>query len=105
MKSYWRSFPDFDHNPHAPIKEEFRRLAKLKGWIGNNTEKQRIYREEWGKCFRYEFKKHYGKNASSLAGWQSLCGEVRLDPIPDTVRGCRKVSYSLHKFGMVIPFS
>jgi len=96
MPSYWDRFRDFDHNPNEPIKEEFRRLAQLKEWIGNDPEKRKLYRREWGKCFHSEFQKHYGSDASSLAGWQSLCDEVGLEDIPDSVAGCRSVSWFLH---------
>jgi hypothetical protein len=96
MPSYWDRFPDFDHNPNARIKEEFQRLARLKEWVGNEPEKRKKYRKEWGKCFGSEFKKHYGDDAASLAGWQSLCEEVGLEDIPDSVAGCRSVSWSLH---------
>jgi hypothetical protein len=97
MPSYWDRFRDFDHNPNAPIKKEFRRLAQLKEWTGKDPAKKKKYRKEWAKCFRSEFKKHYGDNASSLAGWQSLCREVGLEDIPDSVTECRSVSSFLHE--------
>lgn len=90
MSPYWSLFPDFDHNPNAPIKNEFRRLVKLKGWKGKQKKEKR--HEEWSKCFNSEFEMHYGKDASSLAGWQSLCNEVGLDVIPKSVQECRQVS-------------
>jgi hypothetical protein len=93
MPLYWSLFPDFDHNPNAPVKDEFRRLAKLKGWMGKGQDKKERYRKEWGKCFSSEFEKHYGGDASSLAGWQSLCSEVGLDAIPESVQECKRVSY------------
>lgn len=96
MPSYWSSFPDFDHNPHAPIKDEFKRLAELEDWIGE--EQKAKYRREWGKCFKSEFEKHYGEDASSITGWQSLCSEVGLDVIPDTVQECKRVSYFPYRF-------
>jgi hypothetical protein len=96
MPSYWDQFPDFDHDPNAPIKEEFQRLARLKGWVGNAPEIQKMFRKEWGECFLSEFDKYYGCDASSLAGWQLLCEEVGLKDIPDSVRGCRSVSWFLH---------
>jgi hypothetical protein len=94
MSSYWSLFPDFDHNPNAPIKDEFQRLAKLKGWTGRDEQKKKNYRREWGKCFNSEFEKYYGGDASVLAGWQSLCFEVGLDVIPESVHECRQVSNS-----------
>jgi hypothetical protein len=91
MSSYWGSFPDFDHNPSAPVKDEFQRLANLEGWMGNNGNKTEKYREEWAKCFQAEFNEHYG-DPSSLAGWQTLCREFGLDVIPGSVKKCKHVS-------------
>jgi hypothetical protein len=104
MSSYWDSFPDFDHNPHASIQDEFQRLAKQEGWKGKGKQKKETRREEWIKCFNSEFETHYGKDASSLAGWQSLCSEVGLDVIPDTVQECRRVSGSPSRPDALISF-
>jgi hypothetical protein len=104
MSSYWSLFPDFDHNPHTSIQEEFQRLAKQEGWKGKGKWKKEKRREEWVKCFNSEFETHYGRDASSLAGWQSLCTEVGLDIIPDSVQGCRRVSYSTSRSHAVISF-
>ena len=93
MPSYWSRFPDFEHNANTPIRKEFRRLAQLKGWVGSDPQQQKKYRREWGKCFLSEFTKHYGQDDSSLAGWQSLCGEVGLEEIPQSVKECRSVSF------------
>lgn len=95
MPSYWSQFPEFDHNPNAPIKVEFNRLAEMKDWDGKKDQKKAKYRKEWIKCFRSEFGKHYGSDDSSLEGWQSLCGEVGLDDIPETITKCKKVSNNI----------
>ncbi|KIM22432.1 hypothetical protein M408DRAFT_332933 [Serendipita vermifera MAFF 305830] len=89
MSSYWNQYPEFHHDGSAPIKKEFRRLAQLKGWVGNDPKKRELFRKEWGKCFRSEFSMYYGHDASSLAGWQSLCKEVGLDNIPKSVEECK----------------
>jgi hypothetical protein len=92
MPSYWTRFPHFVHNAKAQIKQEFRRLALLKEWIGKDGKKTKTYQRELSKCFRSEFGKHYGRNASSLPGWQSLCKEVGVEDIPQSVAECKSVS-------------
>jgi hypothetical protein len=84
MSSYWNSFPDFGHNPTTPVMDEFQRLAKLKGWIGKDQRKN--YRKQWGKHFQSEFGKYYGRDAS-------LCREVGLDAIPESVTKCKHAIY------------
>jgi hypothetical protein len=44
--SYWSQFLYFDHDPNAPIKEEFKRLAELEGWLGKAEHKKERYRKE-----------------------------------------------------------
>ncbi|KIM27374.1 hypothetical protein M408DRAFT_330079 [Serendipita vermifera MAFF 305830] len=90
MSSYWSLFPDFDHNEHAPLQEEFARLAEQNNWDGDDDRSKAIRRIQWGRCFRLEFNKHYGEDASSLAGWQALCKEVRLQNIPESVEECKR---------------
>lgn len=102
MSSYWSSFSDFDHNPTAPVRDEFQRLAKLKGWMGKGKKKTNRRHEEWGQCFQSEFEKYYGDDTSSLAGWQTLCREVGLDVIPESVTKCKRVSYFSSEFHAVI---
>lgn len=74
------------------MKQEFKRLARLNAWIGEDGKKTKIYRQELGKCFGSEFRKHYGHDASSLPGWQSLCKEVGVEDIPQSVAECKGVS-------------
>jgi hypothetical protein len=104
MSSYWDSYPDFDHNPTAPVRDEFQRLAKLTGWMGKGKAKKATCREEWGRCFQSEFEKYYGTDTSSLVGWQTLCREVGLNIIPESVTKCKRVSYFPFKFPAVILF-
>jgi hypothetical protein len=104
MSSYWSSFPDFDHNPNTPVSDEFQRLAKLKGWMGKDGNKTEKYRQEWAKCFQAEFEKYYGKDTSSLAGWQTLCREFRLDVIPESVKKCKSVSHFPYRLPAVMLF-
>jgi hypothetical protein len=93
--SYWSQFPDFDHDGAAPIKEEFRRLAQLNDWVGNDPQKRKTYRREWNKCFLSEFTKHYGNDDSSVEGWQALCEAIGLDDVPQSVKECRRVGFLL----------
>ncbi|KAL6299686.1 hypothetical protein BKA93DRAFT_741902 [Sparassis latifolia] len=86
MPSYWDSHPDFNHDPHAPIRTEFRRLAVIRHW-GKRTPQ---YRDEWAQCCVEEFGEHYGRS-ERLEGWQSLCGEVGITDVPTSIKSCKKI--------------
>ena len=90
---YWSQFPDFDHDETGLIQEEFFRLSQQQNCEGDDAEAKDMRRKEWGESFRTEFTQQYGEDASSLEGWQSLCREVGLEDIPESVEGCRRVSY------------
>lgn len=89
--SYFESFADFHPAPHAPLQQEFARLAELRGWqVGSKA-----YRKQYKRCMFVEFVSHYGSSTEKLEGWQALCREVRMKVVPDTITQCRKVSVYL----------
>jgi hypothetical protein len=42
-----------------------------------------------------QFNTKYGRDAESLASWQLLCGQIGVNPIPNTLKECRQVSLSV----------
>ncbi|KAI9764602.1 MAG: hypothetical protein M1840_008331 [Geoglossum simile] len=76
----------FTPDPTAPLASEFTRLAKSQGWRPNSKR----YRKERALCFATEFEAHYGNKSERLEGWQSLCQEVDIDPIPLSITKCKK---------------
>jgi hypothetical protein len=82
----------FVPDPNAPLAIEFKRLAKHQGW--GNRSKQ--FYEQRASCFVRAFEIHYGNKSERLEGWQWLCGEVHIDPIPESITQCKKVSECRH---------
>jgi len=87
MPSYWETYPNFDHNEHNGVQEEFGRLAAMRGWEKGG----RRYRKEWDLCISSEGQKHLGHSTSSLPAWQALCREVgvREARIPTSIKQCK----------------
>jgi len=89
MPASWEDrYPSFISDPHAPLQEEFTRLARHRQWKVNSKR----YRKEWRLCIVEEFGAHYGSDESKLEGWRSLCAEVGIGEIPASITGCKKVS-------------
>ncbi|KAJ7160550.1 hypothetical protein C8R43DRAFT_1105187 [Mycena crocata] len=87
MSTYWDTYPDFVHNPTAPLQQEFRRLAEERGWTKGGSR----YKKEWGRCGRDEFAHHFGRDDNRLAGWQAMCVMVGVEDAPDSIKRCKEV--------------
>lgn len=85
---YFAAYPTFTLDPHLPILQNFNRLAKAQGWGEKRTKKERqIY-------LQGQYTIHLGSiSTGKLQSWQSLCQELRVDPIPTSIIQCKKVCY------------
>ena len=91
--SFFSQYPEFDHDPTAPLVREFQRLSLQRGWKADGKK----YRQSRQNCFAQEFEYHYGHASDKLAGWQTLCKDVYISPIPSSINQCKKVGQSLSK--------
>ncbi|KAJ7615257.1 hypothetical protein DFH06DRAFT_1062785 [Mycena polygramma] len=85
MSDYWLAYPNFVHNPTAPLGQEFKLLAAQRGWSGAQ------YKREWERCAREEFSHHFGRDENRLAGWQALCATVGVRKVPESIKKCKQV--------------
>ena len=88
--SFFSQYPEFDHDPTAPLVHEFQRLSLQRGWKADGKK----YRQSRQNCFAQEFEYHYGHASDKLAGWQTLCADVYISPIPSSINQCKKVGQS-----------
>ena len=88
--SFFSQYSAFDHDPTAPLVAEFQRLSLQRGW----KEGGKKYRQSRRRCFAQEFEYHYGNASDRLAGWQALCTDVYISPIPPSIRQCKKAGRS-----------
>lgn len=88
VQEFFSQYPDFNHDPMAPLLVEFQRLSLHRGWkVGGRT-----YRQNRRKCFTQEFEHYYGQASDKLAGWQALCADVHISPLPSSITQCKKVA-------------
>lgn len=103
LDSFFREYPVLDYNPHGPPMGEFRRLVSASGWDPERakrrenarTPESRAYRRArtaFFDAFRNEFDSLFGSDVEDFATWKSLCETLGVNPVPDTVTQCRKVS-------------
>lgn len=83
---FFSQYPEFDHDPTAPLVAEFQRLSLQRGWKAGGKK----YRQSRQKCFAQEFEHHYGHASDKLAGWQALCADLYVSPTPSSIKQCKK---------------
>lgn len=88
---FFTRFNGFDHDSHAPISQEFQRLAKQQGWR-KNSKKWRVH---WNQCIADEYAYLIGHRTSNLLVWQALCAKLDLMGDFSSINKCRKVG--LHR--------
>ncbi|KAL0632737.1 hypothetical protein Q9L58_008368 [Maublancomyces gigas] len=111
---FFRKFEDFDYNPRASPKLEFRRLKLRRGWgegrRGHGVrggyeriEKEKAYvkaRNEFFRAFGDELDAHFGTDGDGIKTWESLCKALGVDyePAPTSISQCQKASISSISF-------
>ena len=89
-QAYFNRFPKFVPSPNATLIENFRALAKTRGWFGKR------YKEERKNYMIALADTHIGSidtgsAAEKLAGLQGLCAEVGISSTPTSITKCKKV--------------
>ncbi|KIK92733.1 hypothetical protein PAXRUDRAFT_791622 [Paxillus rubicundulus Ve08.2h10] len=80
---FFSEFENFSLDPAAAPTDEFNRLLST---VGN--ENARVLRDDFREALVDEFVAAYGKS-NSLYPWRALCGDIGIDPIPETLGECQ----------------
>ena len=90
LDEFFLSYPLFDYDPSLPPAEELQRLRRSYGWKAGDADNEEAW-ERYRKALVLEFNAWYGTDSNNLASWHSLCKAVRILPLPDSCKSCRKV--------------
>ncbi|MCJ1369634.1 hypothetical protein MMC20_000846 [Loxospora ochrophaea] len=92
--SRFERYTGFVPDRHAPIKEEFARLAKHQGWNPRSNSYRIMYRQ----CLAAEFDICVSSimTDDELESWQALCEFLGIEPPPPSITRCRKGLRSVH---------
>jgi len=93
--AYFDQYPGFEPDPQRPLEEEFRRLARFKGW----SNKGKKIAQERDAFLLAQFYVHLGavERSKRLEDWQGLCRELRVDPIPGSIKQCKMVLFASYE--------
>jgi hypothetical protein len=84
---YFASFSGFDHEPNNPVSEEFKRLAKWRGWKTGSKN----WRKNWNRCITEQYDLLIGDRIDDLATWQQMCRKLDILGEFPSITKCRKV--------------
>lgn len=90
---FFAPYPEFDYDASKPVMPEFERLCAVRSW-GPKKRRKVYHRLQDGLVG--EFNQQFGVDETSLDAWQSLCEEVRISPIPSSIKQCRKALARVH---------
>jgi hypothetical protein len=76
----------FTRTTNSSFDVEFNQLAKHMGW----SKKSKEFRKHKIIATKQEITSSYG-GSSRLEGWQQLCDDVGVEPIPSSIKKCKKV--------------
>ncbi|KAH8644453.1 hypothetical protein IG631_01917 [Alternaria alternata] len=77
-------FHGFVPSPEDDLIAKLSKLSIHQGWSKNEEKRRRA------EVVEFEVLRHYGPDKSSLAKWQELCRDVKIDPIPQSITQCKK---------------
>lgn len=91
MDSFYSRYKSFTPNPNVSVIENFQLLTISQGWAPGGRARGRAYRN-FRNAIIEEFNATYGTDDRDLSSWQNLCRVVGVEPVPETITQCKKVS-------------
>jgi hypothetical protein len=75
----------FEQDTNATFITNFKRLAITQGWSNKEAKSRRP------EALEAEFDAHVGTDVTKLEGWQRMCKNCRIEPVPSSITQCKKV--------------
>lgn len=91
IADYFARYPGFDYDPTRSPAQELKRMCRDLGFLPNTYERANA-RDEFNIALALKFNRDFGSDVDSLEAWQALCMRIQVDPIPETLSECRRVS-------------
>ncbi|KAG1899050.1 uncharacterized protein F5891DRAFT_954781 [Suillus fuscotomentosus] len=96
LAAFFAQFASFPFNENQSSHKNFDRLVKvLKCDVKDPQGRIALAREGFKDALVHEFNARFGTD-NSISNWQYLCGVLRVDPVPNSVKRCRKCVWDVH---------
>jgi hypothetical protein len=91
LENFFSQYPGFQSQTSKSPVAEFNRLCKEQKWRKDDPEKEDA-RDHFNAAIKEEFDDLYGSDENDIENWHKLCRVLRINPVPETLQGCRAVS-------------
>lgn len=88
LAAFFDQYAGFHYNRSKSASSEFRRLCNVNVWDRYERDDAR---EEYKEALIHQFNLSYGTDVDALESWKLLCKYIGMDPLPDTLEGCKRV--------------
>jgi hypothetical protein len=89
IRDFFAEYRSFEYNERAGTTAEFRRLAEHEGWSKSQIGRRRV---RLAAAVANQFEHLYGNDANHLPSLRALAEDAGVQPVPETVAACKKVS-------------
>jgi hypothetical protein len=83
--NWFSAYEGFNEDINATFAANFSRLAIDQKWTKKEAKARRL------EAFDEEFDTYFGKDMTKLAGWQQMCRDCAIEPVPPSITQCKKV--------------
>jgi len=96
LEGFFSQYSEFQFQPLNSPVAEFKRLCKEYHWKKKDDPEREAARDGFNTAIKKEFVDLYGSDENDINNWQKLCRVLKIDPVPDTLGGCRAVVLTKH---------
>ncbi|KAI0089526.1 hypothetical protein BDY19DRAFT_108811 [Irpex rosettiformis] len=93
LEEYFSRFEDFDYDQSQETIAQFRRLAREEEWTKDEYKEEKKALQT---ALVLQFNDIYGENETDIEAWQELCIAMDIDPMPETVKECKRLFRCTH---------
>ncbi|KAG1831636.1 hypothetical protein EV424DRAFT_1372149 [Suillus variegatus] len=95
LAAFFAQFAAFSFKENQSSNKNFDRLVKVLRIDAKDPQRREV-REGFKDALVQEFNTRFGTDGNDISNWQNLCGVLRIDPVPDSIKECRKCVWDTH---------
>ncbi|EEH40982.2 hypothetical protein PAAG_02958 [Paracoccidioides lutzii Pb01] len=95
VTAFFNQYPQFNYHSDQSIASEFYRMCDYFEWGKQNQDRKNALRE-FKNAMVMKFNDLYGSDTDDINCWHRLCIAVDIDPLPQTIKACKKEIEGVH---------
>ncbi|ODH12931.1 hypothetical protein ACO22_07772 [Paracoccidioides brasiliensis] len=95
VTAFFNQYPQFNYRRNESIASEFYRMCDHFGWGKQNQDRKNAL-FKFKNAMVMKFNDLYGSDTDDINCWHRLCIAVDIDPLPQTIKACKKEIKGVH---------